>query len=83
MPLSRALDMAEPVSDATPSRAPTTPVAQGASAFFAQPLVPILTAMGVLILVVAAINFARSAGLVAALWGAGGAGGRGLAAHLA
>jgi signal transduction histidine kinase len=34
--------------------------------------VPILTAMGVLILVVAAINFARSAGLVAALWGAGG-----------
>ena len=72
MPLSRALDLAEPASDAAPSRAEAPPVAQGASAFFAQPLVPILTAMGVLILVVAAINFARSAGLVAALWGAGG-----------
>lgn len=72
MPLSRALDTAAPVPDVASSRGSTAPVSQGASAFFAQPLVPILTAVGVLILVVAAISFARSAGLVAALWGAGG-----------
>jgi signal transduction histidine kinase len=72
MPLSRALDLAEPVSEAPPARGQSTSAAQGASAFFSQPLVPILTAVGVLVLVVAAINFARSAGLVAALWGAGG-----------
>ncbi|MBU1324573.1 MAG: MASE1 domain-containing protein [Alphaproteobacteria bacterium] len=72
MPLSRVLDTADPVPDVASSRASTVPASQGASAFFAQPLVPILTAVGVLILVVAAISFARSAGLVAALWGAGG-----------
>ncbi|MGE6985134.1 ATP-binding protein [Brevundimonas sp. NPDC028983] len=55
------------------------------AAFFRQPLAPILTAVGVTILVVLAISFARTNGLVAALWGAGGLamavwlrGGRGL-----
>lgn len=37
---------------------------------FAQPLVPLLTAVGVAALVVIAISCARTAGLVAALWGA-------------
>lgn len=39
---------------------------------FAQPLVPLLTAVGVAALVVISVSYARSAGLVAALWGAGG-----------
>ena len=76
MPLSRALDQAAPppVSRATTGHAATSSRAtpQGANAFFAQPLVPILTALGVLVKVGMAINYARSAGLVAALWGAGG-----------
>src|SRR5690606_39809505 len=37
-----------------------------------QPLAPILTALGVAILGVLAISFARANGLIAALWGAGG-----------
>lgn len=37
---------------------------------FGQPLVPLLTAVGVAALVVIAISYARTAGLVAALWGA-------------
>lgn len=44
----------------------------GAAALFAQPMAPILTAMGVMVLMVSCILFARSAGLVTALWGAGG-----------
>ena len=44
----------------------------GAAALFAQPLAPILTAVGVVVLIVVSILFARSAGLVTALWGAGG-----------
>jgi signal transduction histidine kinase len=43
-----------------------------AASVFAQPLVPILTAVSVAILVVLAISYARTAGLVAALWGGGG-----------
>ena len=37
-----------------------------------QPMTPVFTAMAVMVLVVLAITFARSAGVVAALWGAGG-----------
>lgn len=40
--------------------------------FFRQPLAPILTALGVAVLVVLAISFARANGLIAGLWGAGG-----------
>lgn len=74
MPLSRVLDVVEPVSMPADKAADgvSAPATRGASTFFSQPLVPILTALGVLVLVVVAINFARSAGLVAALWGAGG-----------
>ena len=43
-----------------------------ATVFFREPLAPIFTAVGVAVLVILAIVFARSAGLVAALWGAGG-----------
>jgi integral membrane sensor domain MASE1 len=71
MPLSRAFDLAEPAADAV-EPSPRPAAASGGTAFFSQPLVPLLTAVAVLVLVVAAIGYARSAGLVAALWGAGG-----------
>ncbi|WP_331031197.1 sensor histidine kinase [Brevundimonas sp.] len=73
--MSRALDPSEPV--AAPETAPKpraeAPIAvNSAVAFFREPLAPIFTAMAVLVLVVLCIQFARTAGLVAALWGAGG-----------
>ena len=84
MTMSRALDRPEYVVDAEPSRAGVV-VAPNAS-FFRQPIAPILTAVGVTVLVVLAISFARTNGLIAALWGAGGLamavwlrGGRGMA----
>ena len=75
MLMSRALDPSEPVAapEAAPSPRVEPPVAvNSAVAFFREPLAPIFTAMAVLVLVVAAIQFARTAGLVAGLWGAGG-----------
>ncbi|MBD3834964.1 MAG: histidine kinase, partial [Brevundimonas sp.] len=73
MTMSRALDRAEPVLDAASAEGGVVVTAPNA-AFFRQPLAPILTAVGVTILVVLAISFARTNGLVAALWGAGGLG---------
>lgn len=75
MLMSRALDPSEPVAAPEPAVKPRvqTPVAvNSAVAFFREPLAPIFTAMAVLVLVVVCIHFARTAGLVAALWGAGG-----------
>ena len=72
MPVSPALDIAKPVkvaSDRGAARAVTERVHEPV---FSQPLVPILTAVGVALLIVLSVNFARTAGLVAALWGAGG-----------
>lgn len=72
MPVSPALDISKPVkaaSDKSAARAVTERVHEPV---FSQPLVPILTAVGVALLIVLSITFARTAGLVAALWGAGG-----------
>jgi signal transduction histidine kinase len=84
MIMSRALDRAESVLDADSADGGAVTSTPNV-AFFRQPLAPILTAVGVTILVVLAISFARTNGLVAALWGAGGLamavwlrGGRGL-----
>lgn len=44
----------------------------GAALFVSKPFEPIAAALGVIALVVLAVLFARSAGLIAALWGAGG-----------
>lgn len=71
MTMSRALDPLEPVAGAETAakktaRAATRPVGVG------QPMAPIFTAMAVLVLVVLSLTFARSAGVVAALWGAAG-----------
>ncbi|WP_221247809.1 sensor histidine kinase [Brevundimonas basaltis] len=73
--MSRALDTSEPAPVPPAARAvrpaPSVPT-NSAMAFFREPLAPIFTAVVVLILVVLAIQFARTAGLVAALWAAGG-----------
>jgi signal transduction histidine kinase len=75
MLMSPALDAPEPTAPvpAAPSpRVEPVVAVQGAAAFFREPLTPIFTAMAVLVLVVLAIQFGRTAGLVAALWGGGG-----------
>jgi len=77
MLMSRALDPSEPAAApaaAAPARAAQPVAVNSAVAFFREPLAPIFTAVAVLVMVVAAIQFARTAGLVAALWGAGGIG---------
>ncbi|RSB47243.1 histidine kinase [Brevundimonas sp. 357] len=86
MSMSRALQRGEVALDATgKGAAPAETLAPPNADFFRQPLAPILTALGVAVLVVLAVSFARANGLVAALWGAGGVamaawlrGGRGL-----
>ena len=75
MLMSRALAPTEPIAAnrPEPGARPDAPIVlNGAAAFFREPLAPIFTAVTVLVLVVAAVHFARTAGLVAALWGAGG-----------
>lgn len=70
MSLTPTLDTATAPTRADIAR--KTATAPSAASVFTQPLVPLLTAAGVASLVVIAVSFARSAGLVAALWGAGG-----------
>ena len=71
MTMSRALDPLQPViGTAAPAKAP---VGAGArAAVISQPMAPVFAAMAVMVLVVLSLTFARSAGVVAALWGAGG-----------
>lgn len=71
MTLSRVLDPLEPAAGAeTAARAPVP--GRVSAGGLGQPMAPIFTAMAVLVLVVLALTFARSAGVVAALWGAAG-----------
>jgi len=72
MTMSRALERTEAVVEPSGLAPVAPPSSQANAAFFRQPLLPILTAVGVTILVVLAISFARANGVVAALWGAGG-----------
>ncbi|HVL41638.1 MAG TPA: ATP-binding protein [Brevundimonas sp.] len=70
--MSRALDPLEPAPGvATPAASRARDVPRPTSGI-GQPLAPIFTAMAVMVLVVLALTFARSTGVVAALWGAGG-----------
>lgn len=75
MTMSRALDPTEPVSGALQPSRPSVR-SPGATAQFTtgigQPLAPVFTAVAVMVLVVLAITYARSADAVAALWGAAG-----------
>ena len=74
MIMSRALDPSQPVAapQAVPKTRADAIAVNSAMAFFREPLAPIFTAITVLVLVVLGIQFARTAGLVVALWGAGG-----------
>lgn len=68
MSLTPTLDTAPAPTRAEIARSSAAAPAANA---FSQPLVPLLTAVGVAALVVIAVSFSRTAGLVAALWGAG------------
>jgi len=72
MSVSPALDIVKPAKAVAGSAAPRAVTARTYEPVMSQPLVPILTAVGVALLIVLAVTFARTAGLVAALWGAGG-----------
>ena len=72
MQMSRALDPLEPVTGVTAPTAPRVRDTPRPTSGVGQPLAPLFTAMAVMVLVVLALTFARSAGVVAALWGAGG-----------
>ena len=71
MTMSRVL---EPTPVAATEAAPVRPLPSGAAATsgIGQPLAPIFTAMAVMVLTILALTFARTADMVAALWGAGG-----------
>lgn len=71
MPLSRALKPESGAGAKASDRAPARSGSAG-SGTFGPPLAPVFTAMAVMLLVVLSITFARSAGTIAALWGAGG-----------
>lgn len=72
MTMSRALDpQPVPVVDkAVASR--TAPSGASPTSGIGQPLAPIFTAVAVMVLTILALTFARTADMVAALWGAGG-----------
>ncbi|MDP3801166.1 sensor histidine kinase [Brevundimonas sp.] len=73
--MSRALDPLEPTSGALkPSKAVARKLTSAGPALtgLGQPIAPVFAAMAVMVLVVLAITYARSADAVAALWGAGG-----------
>jgi signal transduction histidine kinase len=75
MTMSRALEPMEPVAGARQSSRPSA-LRQGPAAptiaGVGQPMAPVFTAVAVMVLVVLAITYARSADAVAALWGAAG-----------
>ena len=72
MQMSRALEPLEPATGVITPAAPRARDVARPTSGVGPPLAPIFTAMAVMVLVVLAISFARSAGVVAALWGAGG-----------
>lgn len=75
MTMSRVIGTSEPATTrkvAPAARASAGSGENDAVAFFRQPLVPILTCIGVLIVMVLSIKFGRTAGMISALWGAGG-----------
>jgi len=71
MTMSRALDPPEPlVGSEAPAKKAAGPAARPLRS--GPPMAPIFTAMAVMVLVVMALTFSRSAGVVAGLWGASG-----------
>lgn len=72
MTMSRALDPQPVAAAETTPPVRTLPKGVSSTSGIGQPLAPIFTAIAVLVLTVLALSFARSADMVAALWGAGG-----------
>ena len=72
MSLSPALDTPVVAHPARPAWPWSRLDDRGAALFISKPLEPIATAMGVIALIVVAVLFGRSAGLIVALWAAGG-----------
>ena len=72
MTASPAAQPAEPAREEPVAPRPAVSGRSSAAAFFNEPIAPVIATVGVVILIVLAIEFSRSAGLVAALWGAGG-----------
>ncbi|QDH74090.1 ATP-binding protein [Brevundimonas sp. M20] len=72
MTMSRVLDPQPAVAADTVSPSRGLPSGASSTRGIGQPLAPVFTAMAVLVLTVLALSFARSADMVAALWGAGG-----------
>lgn len=72
MQMSRALEPSEPAPGVITPAAPRAREISRPTSGVGPPLAPIFTAIAVMVLVVLALTFARSAGVVAALWGAGG-----------
>lgn len=68
---SRAMPATDP-EPAIDSAAPRVMRNTGAAGLFMQPLTPILTVLGVTVLVVVAISTARTADMIAAMWAANG-----------
>ncbi|RZJ85769.1 MAG: histidine kinase, partial [Brevundimonas sp.] len=68
MSMGRALDL----SNEAVAGAPAAKASVRQAGLFADPLIPMLTTLAVAMLVVTALLFARTAGMVAALWGASG-----------
>lgn len=75
MTMSRVIGTPEPAATrkvAAPLRASGVTGESDAAAFFREPLIPIITCIGVLVLMVMSIKFGRTAGMISALWGASG-----------
>lgn len=71
MPTARALGATDPDLKEAPVLA-SRPAVTTAASLFAQPLAPMLTVLGVALLVILAITTARTSGLVATVWAANG-----------
>ncbi|WP_420472224.1 ATP-binding protein [Brevundimonas sp. FT23042] len=72
MSMSRALDPQPAATADTASSVRGLPTGASPTRGIGQPMAPVFTAVAVMILTVLAITFARSADMVAALWGSGG-----------
>jgi signal transduction histidine kinase len=72
MTMSRVLDIDAARPAPKPAPAVARPGESAGSDLFAHPLVPVMTGVAVAVLVALAVGYARTSGLVAGLWGAGG-----------
>lgn len=72
MTMSRVLDIEAARPAPRTAQPAARPAEQTGSDLFAHPLVPVATGMAVAVLVALGVSYARTSGMVAGLWGAGG-----------